>query len=65
MRRNAVGQGQKLLQPGLLGDAKLGDGDPAIGPTQHRTEHDRNDMQQLMVGGAIHARVVEVGTRSV
>ncbi len=55
---DAIGQGKKGPQPWLLCLPKCLDVDPVIGPAQHGTEGNSNDVAQAMLFGPVDAWVV-------
>jgi len=52
---------QERGQPRPLRLAELLDLDPPIGPTDHRTQRDREDRDQGMLLGPLHAWVIHGG----
>jgi len=59
VRGDALRQLQERGQPRPLGLAELLHLDPPVGPTDRRTQRDREDRDQGMVLRAFHARVVQ------
>jgi hypothetical protein len=58
---DAVGQIEEGLEPVLLGLAEVLDVVPGIGPGDHGTDGDGDDVEQFMEAGAVDARVGQVG----
>lgn len=54
-----MGQNEKLLKEGAFGMAERLNFDPIVRPTEHGTEGDGEDVEQVMVFGALHAWVGE------
>jgi hypothetical protein len=59
MRGNTSRQFQKLLQPPLTAAPKQLHINPALRPTDHRTDRYRNHVQQLMFHHALLAGVMQ------
>src|SRR5206468_3846495 len=61
VRGDAVGQGQEPGEPGLLGVAELLDVVPAVGAGEDGAQGDGQDVRELVLLGAVDARVLQVG----
>jgi len=61
MRGDTVRQRQEGAEPRKLGVAELLDLDPAIGTTDNSTDRNHHDIEQVVVFGALHTRIVARG----
>src|SRR4029079_3555546 len=61
VRGDAVGQSHELLEPGPLGVAKLLHGDEVIGPAEHGTDGEEQDIDESMALAAFDAWILKGG----
>jgi hypothetical protein len=64
MRRDAIGQRQKLLQPVVPVFAELGHLLPFVTATDYGTNSDGDDIQQAVPTAAGHAWLLKIGEMS-